>query len=104
MERCAGFRFMRRVNGINRYKHGISRSYLNLDNEGNCYVATKRGCYLPGDFDHEVAKLEECLKALQTILETSYNESFIARKRELLGQQGIALLTFQIDPKDEVIH
>ena len=28
--RCAGFMFMGRVNGINLYKHGISRSYLNL--------------------------------------------------------------------------
>ena len=36
--RCAGFMFMGRVNGINLYKHGISRSYLNLDDDGNCYV------------------------------------------------------------------
>ena len=28
--RCAGFMFMGRVNGINLYKHGISRTYLNL--------------------------------------------------------------------------
>ena len=104
VERCTGFMFMGRVNGINLYKHGISRSYLNLDDEGNCYVATKRGCYLPGDFDHEVAKLEECLKALHTTLETSYDESFIARKREVLRQQGTSLLTFQVTPKDEVIH
>jgi len=97
---------MGRVNGINRYKHGISRSYLNLDDEGNCYVAAaaEPGCYLPGDFDREVAKLEECLKALQATLETSYDENFIARKREVLRQQGISLLTFQVKPKDEVIH
>ena len=95
---------MGRVNGINRYKHGISRSYLNLDDEGNCYITAEPRCYLPGDFDREVAKLEECLKALQTTLETRYDESFIARKQEVLRQQGISLLTFQVEPKDEVIH
>ena len=26
--RCAGFMFMGRVNGINLYKHGITRTYL----------------------------------------------------------------------------
>ena len=103
-ERCAGFMFMGRVNGINRYKHGISRSYLNLDDEGNCYIAAEPGCYLPGDFDREVAKLEQCLKSLQTTLETRYDENFIAGKREVLRQQGISLLTFQVEPKDEVIH
>ena len=95
---------MGRVNGINLYKHGICRSYLNLDDEGNCYVSTKPGYYLPGDFGREVAKLEQCLKALQATLETSYNDSFIARKREVLRRQGITLLTFQVEPKDEVIH
>jgi hypothetical protein len=29
--RCVGFMFMGRVNGINLYKHGITRTYLNLD-------------------------------------------------------------------------
>src|SRR5215471_14208325 len=28
-KRCVGFMYMRRVNGINLYKHGITRSYLN---------------------------------------------------------------------------
>lgn len=35
--RCAGFMFTGRVNGINQYKHGISRRYLFLDGRGsNC--------------------------------------------------------------------
>jgi hypothetical protein len=29
--RCVGFLYMGRVNGINLYKHGIARMYLNLD-------------------------------------------------------------------------
>jgi len=35
-KRCAGFMFMGRVNGINLYKHGIARMYLNLDDSGQC--------------------------------------------------------------------
>lgn len=31
---CVGFMYMGRVNGINLYKHGISRTYLNLNDEG----------------------------------------------------------------------
>lgn len=70
--RCAGFMFMGRVNGINLYKHGISRSYLNLDDEGNCYVRGERGCYLRADLGQELAKLEKSLKGLHATLETPY--------------------------------
>lgn len=37
-QRCAGFMYMGRVNGINLYKHGIARMYLNLDDSGACYA------------------------------------------------------------------
>jgi hypothetical protein len=101
--RCAGFMYMGRVNGINLYKHGISRSYLNLDDEGNCHAASERGCYLPANFDAELAKLEKCLEQLNATLETPYDESFIAQKHEALRRQGIPLLTFQVEPDDLVI-
>ncbi|MGB9071067.1 MAG: hypothetical protein WCC22_00220 [Terriglobales bacterium] len=102
--RRAGFMFMGRVNGINLYKHGISRSYLNLDDAGNCYVAGKPGCYRPADFDQELSKLEECLKGLEATLETSYDESFIAQKRGALRQHGVSLLTIQVEPDEVTIH
>ena len=102
--RCRGFMFMGRVNGINLYKHGISRSYLNLDDDGNCFIAGKLGCYLATDFDQQLSKLEECLQGLGATLETFYDERFIARKREALGQQGISLLTIQVEPDEVSIH
>jgi hypothetical protein len=102
--RCVGFMFMGRVNGINLYKHGISRSYLNLDDDGNCFVAGKRGCYLLADFDHEISKLEGCLKGLRATLETSYDASFMAQKREALRQQGVSLLTIQVEPDEVTTH
>ena len=102
--RCVGFMYMGRVNGINLYKHGISRSYLNLDDDGNCYIAGKPGCYVAADFSRELAKLEECLRGLQATLETPYDESFIVQKREGLRQQGITLLTIQVEPNEVMIH
>jgi len=102
--RCAGFMFMGRANGINLYKHGISRTYLYLDDDGNCYAVGKPGCYLPTDFEQELSKLEELLKGLGATLETSYDENFIAQKRRALRQHGISLLTIQVEPDEMTIH
>jgi len=103
-ERCVGFMYMGRVNGINLYKHGITRIYLNLDDEGNCYLATRAGCYRHVDFDCELRKLEEILKVFDATLETPYDDVFVARRRAALRQQGISLLTLQIDPNEVIIH
>lgn len=102
--RCVGFMFMGRLNGINLYKHGISRTYLNLDDDGNCYIAGKPGCYLAADFDQEFSKLTKRLKGLGATLETSYDESFMAQKREVLRQHGVSLLTIQFEPDEVAIH
>lgn len=102
--RCAGFMYMGRVNCINRYKHGISRTYLNLDDEGNCFIAEPNGCHTPIIFELELAKLENCLASLQAALETPYDDVFIARKREVLRQQEISLLTIPVEPEDVLIH
>src|SRR5438309_6117822 len=83
-ERCVGFMYMGRVNGINLYKHGIARTYLNLDDDGNCHITTGSGCYRRADFALEVKKLEEILEGLHATLKTPYDDVFVARKREVL--------------------
>jgi hypothetical protein len=88
-KRCVGFMYMGRVNGISLYKHGITRTYLNLDDEGNCYIGTGSGCYSLVDFEFELKKLGEILKGLHATLQTPYDDVFIARKQEELGQLGI---------------
>jgi hypothetical protein len=103
-ERCLGFMYMGRLNGINLYKHGITRTYLNLDDEGNCYIATSSGCYRRADFDCELRKLEDILKVFDATLETPYDDVFVARREAALLRQGISLLTLQIDPNDMIIH
>ncbi|HKS72276.1 MAG TPA: hypothetical protein VJQ82_03710 [Terriglobales bacterium] len=96
--------FMGRVNGINRYKHGITRTYLNLDDKGNCYLSGRRGAYVPADWKSELAKLEGCLAALGFALATPYDEDFIAQKRKTLQKQGISILTITIDPQEISVH
>jgi hypothetical protein len=103
-ERCVGFMYMGRVNGINLYKHGVTRAYLNLDDEGNCYIPTGSGRYKLVSFDSELRKLEETLKGLYATLETPYDEYFIARKREELRLGGVVLLTLQIEPEEMEVH
>jgi len=105
-KRCVGFMYMGRVNGINLYKHGITRTYLNLDEGGNCYIAAGSGSgnYSLVDFDLELKKLAETLKALHATLETFYDDVFIARKQEELRQHGISLLTLQVEPREMKVH
>lgn len=90
--------------GINLYKHGISRSYLSLGDSGNCYVKGERGCYLRADFGQELAKLEKCLRSFGVTLETPYDERFIAQKRQVLQQEGISLVTIQVEPEEVTIR
>lgn len=102
--RCAGFMYMGRVNGINLYKHGITRSYLSLDDEGNCYIPKGTGVYSPVDFECELTRLEATLKDFDATLETPYDEAFIARKAQVLQQHGISLLTLQVEPQEMKVH
>jgi hypothetical protein len=103
-KRCVGFMYMGRVNGMNLHKHGITRTYLNLDDEGNCYIATGSGCHMRADFKFELSKLEETLKGLHATLETLYDDIFVARKRDELRQQGICFLTLQVEPQEMKIR
>ena len=102
--RCVGFMFMGRVNGINQYKHGITRTYLNLDDEGHCYVRADRGDYLRGDWEAELCKLGTCLATLGADLATPYDEEFIAQKRKALLEQGTSLLTIEVEPQEVKLH
>lgn len=86
-KRCAGFMFMGRVNGINLYKHGIARMYLNLDDSGQCYVTRERRKFERTDFSSELAKLEAAVTELGETLESAYDEAY-SRKRTRCKEWG----------------
>ena len=99
--RCVGFMYMGRVNGINLYKHGIARMYLNLDDLGRCYLLRSNSGYEyeEAEFDTELAKLEAALAEIGESLESPYDDEYIARKRAALKNAGIRLLRFRIRPQ-----
>ena len=74
-----GFTYMARINGINLYKHGIWRTYLNLDDSGQCFKYGNSRLEKV-DFAVGLAKLEASLAELGETLQSVYDEAYIARR------------------------
>lgn len=100
--RCAGFMFMGRLNGINQYKHGLSRRYLFLDDEGQAYEAAGRNEFREIPFDEALARVEEPVKELGETLETACDDAYVSRKDAALQAAGIQVLRLRIVPDDRV--
>lgn len=104
-ERCGGFMFMGRVNGINLYKHGIARLYLDLDDEGNCYIYRGKSHFERVDFNVQLQKLETALTEMGETLDSVYDEAYIARKEKALADAGVEYERLEIDdPGSFFIH
>jgi hypothetical protein len=97
--RCAGFMFMGRVNGINQYKHGISRRYLFLDDEGRAYQAAGRSEFREVAVEEALALVEAPLKELGGTFETPYDSAYVRRKEAALREAGIEMLRIRIVPE-----
>ena len=91
------------LNGIIQYKHGLSRRYLFLDDDGQAYEATGRNEFREIPFDEALARVEEPLKELGETLETSYNDAYVNRKEPALRAAGIEVLRIRIVPEDRVV-
>ena len=99
--RCAGFMFMGRSNGINHYKHGLSRRYLFLDDVGRAYEAAGRNEFREIPFGEALARVEGPLKELGETLET--DDADISRKETALRAAGTEILRLRIVPEDTVV-
>jgi hypothetical protein len=57
---CGAFMYMGHIGPVHLYKHIITRRYLNLDSEGNCYVWDGKGegeeNYLPAVFSEQLLR------------------------------------------------
>jgi len=100
--RCAGFMFMGRVNSINQYKHGISRRYLLLDDEGRAHQAFGRNEFREIPFEEALALVEAPLKELGATLESPYDSAYVRLKEATLREVGIEVLRIRIVPEDMV--
>ena len=101
--RCAGFMFMGRVNGINLFKHGITRQWLCLDDNGNCHIRQGNG-FKQADFEIELAKIETALGEAGETFETVYDETYIGRKYEALARAGVRVIRIQVEPENVTIN
>lgn len=99
-ERCVGFMFMGRSRGISHYKHGISRRYLLLDDEGRAYRTVSSDTFEEIPFEEALAEVERPLRELGATLETPYNAAFRERKSAALRAAGIELLRVVVTPDD----
>jgi len=92
--------FMGRVNGINQYKHGISRRYLLLDDDVRTYQLFTRKEFREIPIDEALALVEAPLKAMGERLETPYDSTYVRRKDAALREAGIEVLQIRIAPED----
>jgi len=102
--RCVGFMYMGRVNGIHLYKHGLTRSYLCLDDRGDCYVSRGDWRYETAEFSVELGKIEASLRELGETLETVYDDQYIARKDRALKEAGISVLRLEVQPEEVTVN
>lgn len=98
--RCVGFMFMGRVNGICLYKHGISRRYLLLDDDGRAYEAAGREQFREIPFEEALARVEAPVKDVGETLESPYDSAYIARKDAALRAAGFEVVRIQMVPTD----
>jgi len=96
--------FMGRVNGINLYKHGIARTYLYLDDAGNCFVHRGKGIFEAADFSEELRKLEAALQEQGETLASPYDDAYIARKTRSLERAGIPILRIKLEPEEIIVN
>ncbi len=96
--------FMGRLNGINQYKHGLSRRYLFLDDEGRAYEAAGRNEFREIPLTKPWRGSKQPLKELGETLETPYDSTpTSSAKKPRLRAAGIEVLRIRIVPEDRVV-
>ena len=98
--RCAGFMYMGRINGVNLYKHGLSRRYLNLRDDGRAFRQLDRGRFEEIPFSEALAWVAEPLAAMGETLESAYDAEYRARRSAALRAAGIQELRLQVEPDE----
>ena len=101
---CGGFMYMGRLKGIELYKHGLTRRYLNLGDDGKAYRHLGRGRFEKIPFAEALSWVAEPLAEMGETLETPYDEDCRARRAAALRAAGCEELRLEIEPDEAVIH
>jgi AAA+ superfamily predicted ATPase len=87
------------VSGIRQYKHGLTRRYLLLDDDGRAYEAAGRNEFREIPFEKALARVAAPLAEMGEPLETPYDDAYIRRKDEALRAAGIEVLRIRVVPR-----
>jgi hypothetical protein len=91
--------FMGRLSsGINQYKHGISRRYLFLDDEGTAYERVVDGSFRRIAIREAMASIEAPLRQIGETLYTPYDAEYIRRKDAALRAAGFEVVRVHVEP------
>lgn len=86
---CGAFMYMGRTEGIHLYKHGFTRHYLNLDDDGNAYrylPASNR--YVPMNRLEAIENVFEGLALMGIDRSTAYDDEAVRRRRKAIEASG----------------
>jgi hypothetical protein len=86
---CPGFMWMAETGGIHLYKHGFTRHYLNLDEEGNAYrYLGPPSRYERMDLHEAIEWVFQGLEKMGETRESAYDDDAVRRKHEALTAAG----------------
>ena len=101
---CAGFMYMGKLNGVHWYKHGLTRRYLNLGDDGRAYRYLDRGRFEEIRFEEALSWVAEPLAEMGQTLETPYDKDYRVRRAAALCALGCEELRIEIEPDEVAIH
>jgi hypothetical protein len=91
---CGGFMYMGRVDGVHMYKHGFTRHYLNVDDEGNAYrylPGLER--YVPMNRFEAIENAFEGLALMGIDRSTPYDDVAVRRRHKAIEDSGMSLIS-----------
>ena len=91
---CGGFMYMGRVDGVHMYKHGFTRHYLNLDDEGNAYrYLPASNKYVPMNRFEAIENVFEGLVLMGIDRSTPYDNAALRRRHKAIEDSGMSLIS-----------
>jgi hypothetical protein len=92
--------FMGRRDGINFFKHGISRRYLLMDDFCRTYEQRSRGQFVEIPFEEALAQVEDPLKSIGEGILTQYDDAYIRRRERALRAAGFETIRIIVEPDE----
>ena len=91
---CGGFMYMGRVDGVHMYKHGFTRHYLNLDDEGNAHrFLPESERYVPMNRFEAIENVFEGLALMGIDRATPYDDAGVRRRHKAIEDSGMSLIS-----------